>query len=141
MRVTIVVIMISHDSSFQVLVDDVDEFFRRSHSRVVMRRRCIDHVLTNVVLDYFGNETVKGAAAGCRLLQNVCALFAGFNRPPNRLDLAAQSLDAIEELGLFGCNMSHDCRFQRHLAEQGEDLSTRIQFAASELRVQAHSSD
>jgi hypothetical protein len=92
---------------FQILMDDLHEFLGGRHARIVAAGPRIDHVLTDMVFDHFGDETVQGASTRRRLLQYIGALLVALDRPFNGFDLTPQSFDPIQELGLFICNVTH----------------------------------
>src|SRR5262245_65939060 len=64
-------------------------------------------VEANVVFHHLRHEAVHGAAGRGDELQNLGALDLPLKRPLDRLDLAAQAADAIEQLGLFTNGVGH----------------------------------
>jgi len=87
---------------------DFHEFLGGGHSRVVGSGARIYHMLANVILDHFRDESIERTAARGRLLQDVCTLDIGVDRPFDRLDLAAQPLDAVQEFHFFSSDVAHD---------------------------------
>jgi hypothetical protein len=95
----------------QILVHDIDQFFRCRRPQIIGSGARIDHVLANMVLDHFGDKTVEGASARRRLLEYIRAFPIGVDCPFDRLNLTAQPLDPIQQLGFFLCDMTHGMNF------------------------------
>lgn len=91
----------------QVRVDDVYKLLGGKSPRVVFRQRRVDEVFANVVFDHFGDEAVKRASACCCLLEDARALLFLLNRALDGLDLAADSFQSIQELGLLERDVRH----------------------------------
>jgi hypothetical protein len=64
-----------------------------------------------VIFDYLGDETVQCAATGGCLLQHTGALVVGFDGALDGIDLAAQALEPIQQLGFFVGYVTHALRF------------------------------
>src|SRR4029077_6328901 len=86
----------------------------------------------NMVFDYLGDESVQGAAAGSCLLEDVGALVVRLDGSFDRLDLAAQPSDAIQQFGLFRLDVTHDSKLPLHYYTQvGYIKSTGAGFCPS----------
>ena len=94
-------------ASRQIGVDDRDQLLGRLRPGIVARRIRIEHVLADMVLDHLGDEPVERAAAGGRLLENARAFGVGLDRALDRLELAAQPLEPVEELLFFFRDVTH----------------------------------
>jgi len=92
---------------FEISVNDVDQFLGRDNPWIVPGRARVEHVFANVILDHLGDETVQSAPTGGGLLQHAGAFMIGLDRPFDGIDLATQSLEPIQQFGLFFCNVAH----------------------------------
>jgi hypothetical protein len=88
-------------------VNDIDQLVSRRDTGVVALGVGIHHMFTNMVFNDLSDEAIEGTSARGRLLQDVGALLIAVDRPLDRLDLAAHSLDAIQQLDLFACDVAH----------------------------------
>src|SRR5208283_5591359 len=126
-------------SALQILVDDFDKLFGREYLRRFAPRFWIDHVFANVVFDDLGNEPVECAAACGGLLQHVGAFIVGLHRPLDRLDLAAQPLEAIQQFGLLPRNVTHGaCLLLPYYTTAGYIARCPVQFVRSAPRLKIY---
>ena len=88
-------------------MDDIDQLVSRRDTGIVALGVGIHHVLTNMVFNDLGNEAIESTSAGGRLLQDVGALLIAVDRPLDRLDLATQSFETVQQLDLFACAVAH----------------------------------
>src|SRR5208282_2998774 len=88
-------------------MDDVDELLGGGRARVVGSGARIDHVLANMIFNHFRDEAIEGSTARGRLLQYISAFQTGVDRPLDRLDLAAQPLEPVQQLGFFSLDVTH----------------------------------
>lgn len=88
-------------------MDDLHQLFRGLCARIVVRQRAIDEMLANMILDHFGDESVHRPTTGGGLLQDAGTLLLLLNRSLDRLDLAPDPLQTIEQLRLLSLNMRH----------------------------------
>ena len=89
-------------------MDNIDQLVSCLRMRIVSWLAWIDNVLTNVILDHFGNEAVQRAAARRRLLQHPNTFNLGFHRALNGINLAAQPFKPVEKFCFFFSQMAHD---------------------------------
>jgi len=75
---------------------DSDQFFRCEFGGNLIIG--IEHVVADMVLDYFSDETLKGTAARGCLLQDFCAARILFECALQRLELAADAIEALHKL-------------------------------------------
>jgi hypothetical protein len=97
-------------------VDDLDQFLGRRAPWVILSSRRIDHVLADMILDDFGDESVHGAAAGGRLLQHRGALFFLGHGALDGFDLPSTPLESIEQFRLPARETVAASRLSRRLA-------------------------
>jgi hypothetical protein len=88
-------------------MNDIDQLVGRRHSGIVALGMGIHHMFTNMVFNDLSDEAIEGAAARGGLLQDVGALLIGVDGPLDGLDLAAQSLDAVQQFDLFAGDVAH----------------------------------
>ena len=88
-------------------MNDIDQLVGRRDAGIVAFGVGIHHMFTNMVFNDLGDEAIEGSPARGRLLQDVGALLIAVDRPLDGLDLAAQSLDAIQQLDLLARNVAH----------------------------------
>ena len=88
-------------------MDDVDQLVGGQRSRIISRRARINHMFPNVIFDDLRNEAIQGSSTRGRLLQHIGAFLIGSHRSFNCLDLPAQPLEAIQELGFFVRDVTH----------------------------------
>src|ERR1700747_3746769 len=93
---------------FQILVNNLDEFFSGQDLWSLPPGAWINHMFANMVFDYLGDESVQGAAAGRCLLKDIGALVIRLDGSFDRLDLTAQPSDAIQQFGFFRRDVTHD---------------------------------
>jgi hypothetical protein len=91
---------------FQICADEVDEVFRE------FLRRCDallggEQVQADVVLEDLGHQAVDAAAHVGKQHENVGAVVAGGERALDGVDLAADALDAGDELLFFLVDVGH----------------------------------
>ena len=89
-------------------MDDVDEFFGRDRARIGWRLIFRQHVLADVILDDFRDESVECTAARRSLPQHAAALLVGVDRALERLDLTAQPTQPVKQLPLFVRDVTHE---------------------------------
>ncbi len=88
-------------------MDDLDQFLGGFAAGIGGRCGGVDHVFADMVLDDLGDEAVQGPAAGGGLLQHARALLIFADRPRYGLDLAAQTAQAVQQLGLLPRDVAH----------------------------------
>jgi len=81
-------------------LNDIDQFFGASGARAALVIG-IDDVHPDVILDYFSHQAVHCAARGNDQMQDVGASLFMLDRALERLDLAEDAADPVEELGFF----------------------------------------
>src|SRR5882724_9087231 len=96
-----------HPLLLQILVNNFDEFFSGQRLRCLAPRVWVHQMFANMVFDYLGDESVQGAAAGGCLLEDIGALIIRLDGSFDRLDLTAQSSDAIQQFGFFRRDVTH----------------------------------
>jgi hypothetical protein len=88
-------------------VNDIDQLVGRRDTGIVAFGVGIHHMFTNMVFNDLSDEAIEGAAARGRLLEDVGAFLIAVDGPLDGFDLAAQSLDAVQQFDLFACDMAH----------------------------------
>src|ERR1700730_8358862 len=73
----------------QIRVHDGNEFLCRDCPRIVVRGARVNHVLADVILYQFRNESVQSTATGGCLLQDLCAFVIRLYCPLDGIDLPA----------------------------------------------------
>jgi hypothetical protein len=89
-------------------VNDLNEFFGGEGLWSLTPHLRVDHVFANVIFNDLRDESVQGASASGGLLKDSSALIVRIDGPFDRLDLAPQSLEPIQQFDLFFRNMTHD---------------------------------
>jgi hypothetical protein len=89
-------------------MNDFDEFLGRNSLRRLPPGAGVNHVFPDMILDHFGDEAVQGTAARSRLLKHISALIIRLHGAFDGFDLTAQSLDAIQQLGLLFGYVTHE---------------------------------
>lgn len=75
---------------------DPDELFSSLGARVPLRSCGIDHVLEDMVLDYFRDKAVECPSAGRGLLDDARALFISLDCAFNGVELPTKATETIE---------------------------------------------
>lgn len=88
-------------------MDDTDQLLGGAGARIVPRRFRIDHMLADMALDDLRDESVEGAAAGSRLLEDGRAPGFLLESAFNRVKLTADAPDTVEQLLLVFESMCH----------------------------------
>src|SRR5215471_20235852 len=89
----------------QIGLDRLDQLFRAALTLGALRG--LDDVKPNMVLDHLGHQAVDGAARGDDQMQHRGAALFLLQGPLDRLDLAGDAPNAIEQLLLFLNRMAH----------------------------------
>jgi hypothetical protein len=87
-------------------LNDVDQFFGALGARAALVIWIYD-VHPNVILDDFSHQAVHCAAGGDDEMEDGGASFFVLDRALERLDLAEDAANAVEELGFFFDGVSH----------------------------------
>lgn len=95
------------DRSGQVGMNDRDQFLGGLGARIVARGIGVEHMLADMVLDHLGDEPIERTAAGGRLLKDARTFGVSLDRALNRLKLAAQSLEPVEQLLFLFRDVTH----------------------------------
>lgn len=90
----------------QIAVNEIDELLCGLRPVGVACERRIDDVKANVVLENLGHEAVDRSACGGERLQNGAAIAFCFEEFFDAIELPADSLDAVEQLGAFANSVS-----------------------------------
>src|ERR1700677_28604 len=83
-------------ASFEVGLHGLDQLFGAARALGVLDR--IDDVKADMILDHFGHQAVHGPARSDDQVQHGRAALFIFERALDRLDLAADAADPVEEL-------------------------------------------
>jgi hypothetical protein len=103
----------------------------------------IDHMHADVIFDHLRHQAVDGAAAGGQQFHHIGATGIGIERPLQRLDLATQAADAVEQPLFLFDNVTHGpwqytyrgicitARWRRGQARWSQDLAPKATMKAA----------
>src|SRR5271169_4512619 len=97
---------------FQVRTDDVDEVLG-GLPLLGFRPGAAERVIPDMTFDHLRHQAVHRAAGGGNEPQHVATFRLALERARERLDLPADTGDAMRELLLLANGVGHDCQYTR----------------------------
>ena len=88
-------------------MNDLHKLFGSLGARITDREIRIDEVLAYMVFQNLSDETLQGTATRRRLLKDPRAFLIALDGAFDRLNLALDALEAIQQLGPVSLNMRH----------------------------------